>query len=311
MAEQTIYFSKITVDSLEVYEIQKDRNVLYLIANTIMRSMEDDISFVRTGLYKNDEGQTYEEETTYTVKILDKSNGVIIGKIYKKSFIYVKSFDDFTNEIRVTPVENTEDIKFYYDVMKEYVGFHIRNRFGRNQFNSAFAELINTALRNIGETISVTVNTYSKGISLEEIKSELYDMKDLKKLTLIFQPINPDNPIVDAVENGIHEYNASTELEEANATYRSIVYEAKGLGILNPRSRLIQNDLNIIDNMNSELKAEELTKRGYVKVNVEDSTGQINTTSEKKPFKKKINNELEFEYACREGIIYILRRDMD
>lgn len=311
MAEQTIYFSKVTIDSVDVYEAQKDREKLYQICNTIFASINDNVSFVRTGLYKDEDGQVCEEETTYSVNILSKKDNVILGVIYKKSYLYAKSINEITKEITIKPVENTEDIRFYYDVMKEYVGFHIRNRFGRQQFNSAFAELINEALKASGESISVSVSTYSKGATLDDIKKELSQMKDLKKLTLTFQPINPDDGIIDDMERGIEQGSASRELEESNASYRSIVYEAKGLGTLNPNSKIIQNDLDIIDRMNGELKAEDLTKRGYVKIHTEDSTGSITTTSEREPYKKKINNESEFEYACRDGIIYLLRKEID
>ena len=37
--------------------------------------------------------------------------------------IFVKERDDETGEMKSKPVENTEDIEFYYDVLHEYVAF--------------------------------------------------------------------------------------------------------------------------------------------------------------------------------------------
>ena len=45
------------------------------------------------------------------------------------------------------PVENTEDIEFYYDVLHEYVAFISRRRFGKNMFNEALGEILNECAR--------------------------------------------------------------------------------------------------------------------------------------------------------------------
>jgi len=310
MAEQYVYFSKVNLNSIDVYDVQKDKNRYLKIVDAIFHSMKSDLSFTHSQTYIDSNGELGTEDTEYSLNILNKDEISIEGVLYKTSYLYAKSVDKKTKEIRVNPVSNTEDITFYYDVLHEYVGFHVRRRFGRSQFNVAFTEMLNTAMKKNDYPYSFYVETYNAGISLGELKSELKQIKDLKKLVLTFQPVNPDAEILQLMEEAGDECNAMKELEEANATYKSIIYESKGLGSLNTESKIIQEDLNTFEQMHSAINTQKLTQRGYTKVETMDSNGNVTTTADKSPYRKRIFRESELIAACKKGITSILRKDI-
>lgn len=310
MAEQYVYFSKVSLNSIDVYDIQKDENKYSKIADSIFHALKSDLSFTNSKTYIDSKGELGVENVEYSLNIINKDDIGIEGVIYKTSYLYAKSIDKETKEIRINPISNTEDITFYYDVIHEYVGFHVRKRFGRNQFNAAFAEMLNTAMEKNNYSYSFYVETYNAGITLDDLKNELKKIKDLKRLVITFQPVNPDDKIRQLMEAAGDEYNTMKDLEEANATYKSIVYESKGLGALNTDSKIIRDDLDMLEKMHSVIKTKQLTKRGYAKVEAMDSRGNVTTTADKSPYKKRIFNEYELINACKKGIASILRRDV-
>lgn len=310
MAEQYVYFSKVSLNSTNVYDIQKDASKYMEIANSIFDALKSDLSFTDSKTYVDSNGEMGIENIDYSLNIINKDEVSIEGVIYKTSYLYAKSVDRKTKEMKIRPVSNTEDITFYYDVIHEFVGFHIRNRFGRNQFNTAFAEILNLAMKEKKYPYSFFVETYNEGITLDNLKSELEKMKDLKRLELKFQPVNPDEEVRGLLTEAGEEYNAMKGMEEANATYKSVVYEAKGLGCLNTRAKIIQEDLEMIEQMHSAISAKKLTQRGYTKVETMDSHGNVTTTADRSPYKKRIFSELELVDACKRGIASILRKDV-
>lgn len=309
MAEQYVYFSKVNLNSIDVYDVQKNENQYSKIADAIFRSLKSDLSFINSQTYIDSNGELGMENTEYSLNIINRDEISIEGVLYKTSYLYAKSIDKRTKEIRVNPVSNTEDITFYYDVLHEYVGFHVRRRFGRNQFNTAFAEMLNTAMKRNDYPYSFGVETYNAGISLNDLKNELKQIKDLKRLVLTFQPVNPDAEILRLMEAAGDECNAMKELEEANATYKSIIYESRGLGSLNTESKIIQDDLDVFEQMHSAINTQKLTQRGYTKVETMDSYGNVVTTADRSPYRKRIFRESELIAACKKGISSILRKD--
>lgn len=310
MAEQYVYFSKVNLNSTDVYDIQKDENQYSRIVEAIFNVLKSELSFTNSQTYIDANGDLGIENVEYSLNILEKNETSIEGIMYKTSYLYAKSINKKTKEIKVNPVSNTEDITFYYDVIHEYVGFHIRRRFGRNQFNLAFAEMLNTGMKENGYPYSFYVETYNAGISLDDLKNELRGIKNLKKLVLTFQPVNPDTEILQLMEEAGDECNAMKELEEANATYKSIIYESKGLGSLNTESKIIQDDLDVFEQMHSAINTQKLTQRGYTKVETMDGYGNVTTTADKSPYRKRIFRKAELIAACKKGIASILGKDI-
>lgn len=309
MAEQYVYFSKVNLNSIDVYDVQKNKNQYSKITDAVFHALKSDLSFITSQTYMDSNGELGTEDTEYSLNIISKDEISIEGILYKTSYLYAKSIDKETKEIKINPVSNTEDITFYYDVFHEYVGFHVRRRFGRNQFNIAFTEMLNTAMEKNNYPYSFYVETYNAGISLDDLKNELKQIKDLKRLVLTFQPVNPDSEILQLMEDVGDECNAMKELEEANATYKSIIYESKGLGSLNTESKIIQDDLNIFEQMHSAINTQKLIQRGYTKVETMDSHGNVTTTADRSPYRKRIFRESELIAACKKGIASILRKD--
>ncbi len=312
MSEQTIYFSKVSLNSIEAYDLQSNKLEYKIVVDAIMESFVSDIIFEQEKIYKDDDGIIKSEIINYNLKITNKSIGSIEGVVYKTSLIYVKKKNRNEMKLIKSAIENTEDIAFYYDVEHEYVGFYTRRRFGRKTFNEAFEGLLNTATFKKGHPYNFHVETYTHGTSLENIKNELNAMKDIVKLSIMVQTINPDDIIKEKLEKKADELNTSKEMEEARATTRSVVYESKGLnGYLNMAAAIIKKDLDKLEDIHSEISTEELTKRGYVEVRAEDKDGEIISTADSAAYSRKINNMTEFKDACVVGISIILRKGWD
>ena len=113
MAEQYVYFSKVNLNSIDVYDVQKDKNRYLKIVDAIFHSMKSDLSFTHSQTYIDSNGELGTEDTEYSLNILNKDEISIEGVLYKTSYLYAKSVDKKTKEIRVNPVSNTEDIKFW------------------------------------------------------------------------------------------------------------------------------------------------------------------------------------------------------
>ncbi len=302
--ERMVYFSKISMNSLEVYDLVENYELRFEITKNILSMLQHHMEFIKEIPYITEEGEKAVNTISYVLRIKDKDDESIHGILDRTATIFTKKRDEATGEMRSRPVENTEDIEFYYDVLHEYVAFISRRRFKKNMFNEAFGEMLNECARKNQLEYSFYVESFNSGMTIEEMQEAVKIDKDIKELIITYRPANPDNGIVTKAKKG----NKKEKLRETNATERSIIYKAKGKTTINGGAEIIQDDLKQLVTMNEEIPMLDLTQRGYVIVKSVNKNGDVKTTTDAKPFVKITNGMNEFISTAKKGIREILRK---
>ena len=302
--ERVVYFSKVSLNSLEAYQLVENYELRFQITRDILSMVNHDFVFSDVYTYLTEEGERGVGTVSYALSIKEKDEESIHGVLDRKSVIFVKERDEITGEMKSRPVENTEDIEFYYDVLHEYVAFISRRRFRKNMFNEAFGKLLNECANVRELDYSFYVESFNLGMTIEEMQAAIKEDKEIKELTITYRPANPDQVIIDrAIEARDKE-----KLKESNATERSIIYRAKGKTNINGSAEIIQDDLKKLVEMNEDIPILDLTQRGYIVVTSVNQKGDVKTTADAKPFVKIVNNMFEFVDTAKKGITEILRR---
>lgn len=300
-----IYFSKINLVTTELFKIYEDISTLNKVKNSILSYVRSGVSYKIDENVLNENGQVHQTSTYYKLSIGTKRDNTIAGVIYKETILYYKKVNDNTNEIESHTIPTIEDIKFYYDVEHEIVGFHTRNRFGYKEFNIAFSELINLCMKENNLELRFEANLYNEGMGIEEVENELKKIKNIKKLTFHFKAPNPaDDHMLDALQSGLDDMVG--QMAEANANGVSVIFDSNGKVGLNVDSDEIKRNIRRIGFLHSSIDDKLATKHGYASVKAVDQNGKIFTTEEHKPIKREVVNELEFIDACKDTIINIL-----
>lgn len=300
---RTLYFSKISLNSQEVYELEDNYEFRFKLTNDIFYMLKHDSSYVDSYIYTDDDNNEHTGNIIYNLSIKNKDDSGIYGVIYRNSNVFVKQKDE-NGELKSLPVDNTEDVEFYYDVLHEYIAFVTRQKFGKNMVNDAFAGLLNECAKKEGYTYSFYVESYNEGMSIEEIKSEIKSEKNIKELIITYRPANPDEAIINTVKGA----KQSELIRESNATERSIIYKAKGKMGIDGAATVIQEDLNRLAELNEDIPIEEMTKRGYAIVRSVNDKGEVKSTTDSKPFIRRIKDCEDFVGEAKKGIMQILRK---
>ena len=300
--QRTIFFSKVSMDSQEVYNLVEDYKIRFEITRNIISMLKHDFYFEDENMYFTDDGEKHIGLITYSLSIKEKDDEHIHGVLYRKAPLFVKERNNQKDEMKSKAVLNTEDIEFYYDVLHEYVGFYCRNRFGRNMFNAAFEKLLNECAKQNKYGYSFYVETFNAGMTIGEIQDDIKEDKNIKELTITYRPANPDELILKKIKDA----HNKEKMQESNATERSVIYKAKGKSTINGGAEIIQDDLHKLVAMNEDIPILELTQRGYIVVTKVNQNGDVNTTTSNKPFVKIAHNDYEFIDTARKGIIEIL-----
>lgn len=239
------------------------------------------------------------------MSLREKEEDHISGVIYKEAYVWYKEININTGEIEPKTRPTIEDVQFYYDIAREVVGFHTRNRFGYQEFNRAFEEMINSSLLENNKEYTVSVSLYNEGLEISEIEQQLKEIKNIKRLIFNFKAPNPaDDNMLDDLSEGLD--SALEQMEEANANSMSVIFDSSGKTLgLNVESQEIKNNIQRIGGLHSKVSGKDATKNGYATVKAIDKQGKIYTTEERKPIKREIMNEFEFVSACKETIIGI------
>jgi len=139
-----LYFSKINVNS-HIFEVYDDKSKLNQILEDMYNKIDENIIFYRQEINPEDGSIVYEAEYQFVglEKILPNEfpNLTIAGSILKKGPIFINVQDDNKNLVRKR-IENSEKIDFYFDINKEVVAYHSTQRFGYQEFNIAFSQLL-------------------------------------------------------------------------------------------------------------------------------------------------------------------------
>jgi hypothetical protein len=304
MVSKTVYYSKVNLNSQEAYELVKNYELRYTITNDILQMLKHDYIFEDTYTYFSEDGEQKEGKIVYSLSIDRKDDMSIEGTLYRKSMIFTKRRDEQTGEMKSYPVENTEDIAFYYDVLHEFIAFISRRRFGRKMFNKAFEKMLNKCSEESEYGYCFYIETFNAGLTINQIKDKIKEEREIKELTITYRPVNPDEGIISTAKKA----SEKEKLEESHATERTVIYKAKGKEFIYGGAKIIQDDLDYIVNINEDMPILDMTQRGYVVVTSKNKQGDVTTTADSKPFVKMVNEMSDFIETARNGISEILRK---
>ncbi len=300
-----IYFSKINLTSTDIFEAYKNNDILNHIKNCIISYVRTGVVYITEDNILDEDGQLRHTSTKYNLFIGTKREGTISGVIYKETKLYYKKVNSDTDEIESHTIPTIEDIKFYYDVEHEIIGFHTRNRFGFREFNTAISQLLNKCMEENNLDFRFQADLYNEGLDIEEIETELKKIRNIKRLTFQFKAPNPaDDDMLEELQKGLDD--TVEQLEKANANGMSIIFDSYGKVGLNIESDEIKKNIRRIGQIHSGISDKTATKHGYASVKAISRNGKIFTTEEHKPIKREIVNDLEFIDACKDTILSIL-----
>lgn len=298
-----IYFSKVNLATVELLDMYKKKEMLEEMRKHML-------SFLKTGaileieeFYKDDQGEKHLRTTNYRLVIGLKSDEYISGTIYKTATIFYKRMNAATGEIESHTMPTIEDVGFYYDVTREIVGFHTRNRFGYKEFNDAFTGLINMCMEQNQSPLRFSVSLYNEGMEIEEIGKELKSIRNIKKLEFNFKLPNPaDDDTLNELLTGLTD--TAEQMEEANANSMSVIFDSDGGIGLNIDSVEIQKNIKRVGSLTRGITDKKAIQNGYARVVAIARDGKIYSTDEKKPIKREIIDESDesFFNACRDMI---------
>ena len=290
-----IYFSKINLESDHVYEVYHNSILLRRYLNFLLTDLKDGIVYVKTDSNTENE-EVFTTSTEYELKVRRKEESYIDGVIYKESKIYYKQRNKEDELIRRS-VPNIEAIRFYLDVYKETVGFHTTNRFGYQEFNYAFSGIINSAMKLNNREFRYSVSLRTEGLEMKEIQTSLRNINQIKELKIKMQPPNPDNEIINAIQNTGE--TVIDSMESGNITGMSFLFTSKGVNGLNLDSEIIHENLEKVEALSEVIGDKKAISKGYISVEAIGKNGKKYTTADQKPLKTVVDKAEEFFEACK------------
>lgn len=305
-----IYFSKVNLSTVKLFDLYKQDKVRKEIRDNIFSFFESGTIYEVENYYKDDNGEKHPITTRYKLSIGIKDESSISGVIYKYTTIYYKELNELNGEIETRSQKTIEDIKFYFDVERELVGFHTRQRFGYQDFNSAFAGIINMCMEKNKSDLEFSVELYNEGMEIDEISEELKKISNIKRLEFMFKIPNPsDDDLLKELKDRLTD--TAEQLEKANANSMSVIFDSSGGIGLNIEAEEIKMNLSRIGRITSGVSDALATKNGYARVKATGKDGKIYTTEDQKPIKCQIEDDeddITFFRSCKDTILNIFAK---
>lgn len=302
-----IYFSKLNLNSTHLLEMYKKEELIDNMRKSILSYFSHGTVYEEESLFKDELGEVHVVKTKYKLTLGLRKDEYITGIIYKSTILYYKELNEKTGEVEFRTIPTIEDVKFYFDIYREMIGFHTRNRFGYQEFNNAFANIINTCMNANNSELKFSVDLYNEGMEIGEIERELKQISNIKKLEFRFRLPNPaDEYMVDELKDGLTD--TAEQLEDANAHSLSIIFDSDGKIGLNVESGEIKRNINRVGHLTQGVDDKSAVQNGYAFVKATSKDGKIYTTEESKPIKREITDDESgetFFKACRDTILSI------
>ncbi|WP_208592311.1 DUF4747 family protein [Gracilibacillus suaedae] len=306
----TLYFSKININS-HIFNVYNDRKEMQKIFEKLYINIKDGILYGNETVGFDESGKEYHDTTVYKFYSILKFSDLdytITGKIVKKMTIFINDLDEETGEMINKPTSHTEVIDFYFDILKEIVCFHTTNRFGFKEFNDVFKELINRSMFTEDEEYYFKVSLWREGLELNDIKKQLKKIGNIESLKIDITPPNPDDEILDNIQENGEEYLES--IKEGNITQRSILFNSKAPQGLKLNSKMVNQELDRVDNVHSSISSETAIQRGYIHLSATSKNGRTFTTEDSRPVKdtltEKPSSQRDFALACKDKVNALL-----
>lgn len=304
-----IYFSKINLESTYLLEMYKEEEKFNNIRKSILSFLENGVIYETEGNFKADGGEVHYTKTNYRLSIGLKDDNYISGVVYKSTVLYYKRLNEVTEEVESHGIPTIEDVRFYFDINREIVGFHTRHRFGYQEFNRAFAGILNSCMKKNNSPLKFTVSLYNEGMEITELEQELKNINNIKRLEFRFKLPNPaDSRMLKRLNDGLTD--TAELMEEANACSKSVIFDSDGNVGLNIDSDEIRENINRVGHLTKGVSDKEALQNGYVRVVATAKDGKIYTTEEQRPIKRETISETaeEFFWACRDTILNIFSK---
>lgn len=311
MEERKLYFAKINLNSVKIYECYEKKGMLNSILDRIFINIKDGITYEKSNFFKLNDNTEKEYNSSYELAGINKFNGdttdVLVGGVIKSSSLLVNNIDKEGKDIK-KEVEYKEMIKFCFYPRKEIVAFYKRARFGYVEFCEAFQELINESMKNEKNKILFKVTLKREGIDIENIKRKLLKLGSIQSLKIDIMPPNPNSKLLKNMEEDVEE--ELKEMKEANVTTKSVIFESNSTSGINTKSKIVTNALHEIECVHSKLSVEESISNGYINIKAIDMYGRTHSTQDKNPMKYTIEQipegDYDFALICKYWINKIL-----
>lgn len=296
-----LYFSKVNLHSTYLFDVYEDKEKIFQIRNLFLEILKDRMQYEVKEVIIDENKNKHDISTVYKIHIKEKKDTYIYGTIYKNAKLFSKEEDKYTGELLPKIVPTIEDVNFYFDISKELVGFHTRKRFGFQEFNIVFENILNQGAKKLNQEFSFGVSLYNEGVSIYDIENKLKEMGNIKQLVFDFKIPNPaDDKMLDELEAGLDD--TVERLEKANAHGMSVIFNSDGNIGLNVESDEIKKNIVRIGKIHSSISDKKATTNGYASVKAIGKNGKIYSTQEEKPIKRMIDHDWEFLEACVDTI---------
>ncbi len=212
-----LYLAKVNLNS-KIFDVYNKKLNIKDVCDQIYANIHSE------AYYTNEQEDKHNDPYGNTVKYIKKSKysfqeinketpDVITGKLVRTYTKPTEKFDEISNKMVNTYIEENISIYFYYDVYKEMITFCERQTFGYNQFMSAFTQLLNDC-----------VGIYDFKIFLQKDKNILTDkMKELRTVHKLCATLIPPNPNEDDMEE-LRNLTYIKQCEDTNATKIRLEY---------------------------------------------------------------------------------------
>jgi hypothetical protein len=306
----TIYFGKVNLVSSQIGDALFNSISLRNILSELLNALRDNTSYTYTTTKQININETVTEDIEYSLSIKEKTDTDLQGYLHKKSYLYYKDFDKQTKEIISKKIENTESSEFYYDVFREMIGYQRTLRFGYKEFLYGFEGILNTACTNANLDYKFTVNQYTEGLDINDLRNELIsNNQQIQTLKIKYQIPNPNFDTLRKIH--LNPEETIKNFRSANLATKYVTYQSFTNSALNISSEIIEQELQNIDNMHSSINAKEALKNGYVEVETTNIYGVKKSSTDTKPIVKHINNILELKDAASIVILNNIRNSIE
>lgn len=295
-----LYFGKINMNSSQLGDVLTNNTPFRIILSNVLGALKDDVKYIHR-YSKQVDNKTIVEDIEYSLSIKEKTDNELIGYIHKKSYLNYKDFDKKNKEIIPKKVQNTETSEFYYDVFREMVGYQRTLRFGYKEFLFAFEGILNTACKMANLDYSFTVNQYTEGLDIDNLRNILQNENQIQKLKIKYQIPNPDADTLKYIQENPEK--TIKDFKDANLAIKYVTYQAFADKGLNVGSEMIEKELQSINNIHSNIGAQKAIQNGYVEVETTDINGITRSTADTRPVIKHIDYIYELKEAASNVII--------
>lgn len=303
-----LYFGKVNLVSSQIGDVLCNSSSFRSILQNVLMALKDDVTYTYTGIKQLDD-KTITEDIEYSLSIKEKTDSELQGYLHKRSYLHYKDFDKNNKEIISRKIENTESSEFFYDIFREMVGYQRTLRFGYKEFLSGFEGILNSACKNARLDYSFTVNQFTEGLKIDDLRRELRNDHNIQKLKIKYQIPNPDDETLKKIQ--LDPEKTISDFKTANLSTKYVTYQSFSNSSLNITSDLIEVELQNIDSMHSKISAEKAIQNGYVVVETTNINGVKKSTADTRPMIRHIDNISELKDAASSVILNHIRNSIE